>query len=312
MGDVARIPFGEESDLMPEEEQHDAPAPKKRRRNTPVIFIAVLTAAATAALAFLIVRIAGNFSDKKRGEEIYDDAAAIFDRELSADIYPSEEYSDVPTVYDRIKDGAAEDTSGGEMSAELAAARAKITSLKQINPDVVGWMKVEGTKINYPLMRSETGDDAFYLNHAYTGEYNSYGSIFMVSTCYEEFENNRNTVVFGHNIVTGAMFHDITKFFDPEFFGSAELHIYTLNAEYIFKPFSVYETTSSYNYIKTAFASDASFMSFVTEIKSNSAVSSDIELTGSDSILALSTCTATSGISEGRYALHLKLAEIKN
>ena len=81
MKDIAQIPFGEDGDLMAKEEQSvDAPKPpKKKRRDTPVIFIALLTVAATAALAFFVVRIVKNFYDKGRAEEIYNEAKKFAD-----------------------------------------------------------------------------------------------------------------------------------------------------------------------------------------------------------------------------------------
>ncbi len=309
MKEIAKIPFGKDGDIMPRDEQ--SPSPKKKKRNAAAIVIAALTACAAVALVFFAVMIIKNFSDKARAEDIYSEAADIFERELSADVMPSEGYGDVPTVYDRIKEGESVDTGTAAVSPELAAVRAKITSLKQRNPDVVGWIKVEGTKINYPLMRSGTGDDEYYLDHAYTGEYNSLGAIFMVSECDEVLDRNYNTVIYGHNVVNGAMFHDVMKFFDAGFFASETVKIYTLDGEYIYKPFAIYQTKSDYEYIRTSFGGYDQFLKFAAEMKVNSSVASDVTLAEGDTMITLSTCTATGYVTKDRITLQAKLVEVK-
>ena len=310
MKDIAQIPFGNDGDIMPQGEKSSSP--KKKKRNVTGIVIAALTVCAAVALVFFIVMIIRNFSDKARAGDIYGEAADFFEREVAADVTPSTGLSDVPTVYDRIKEGESVETGNAAVSADLAAIRAKITSLKQKNPDVVGWIKVEGTKINYPLMRSKTGNDEYYLDHAYTGEYNSLGAIFMVSECDEVLDRNYNTVIYGHNVVNGAMFHDVMKFFDASFFASETVKIYTLDGEYIYKPFAIYQTRSDYEYIRTSFGGYGQFLKFAAEMKGNSDVASDVTLSEGDTMITLSTCTATGYVTKDRITLQAKLIEVRH
>ena len=311
MKDIAKIPFGEDGDFMAQDTENEAP--KKKKRNSATIFITCMIAVASVALVYFIVMIIKNYSDKARAEDIYNEAADFFERELSADYSPSESLPGVPTVYDRIKEGeSAETDDGAAVSPELAAIRAKITSLKQKNPDVAGWIKVEGTKINYPLMRSNTGNDEYYLDHAYNGEYNSLGSIFMVSECDVVLDRNYNTVIYGHNVVNGAMFHDVMKFFDPDFFASETVKIYTLDGEYIYKPFAIYQTRSDYEYITTSFSGYDRFLKFAAQMKANSEVPSDVTIEEGDTMITLSTCTATGYVTKDRITLQAKLVEVNH
>jgi len=84
-----------------------------------------------------------------------------------------------------------------------------LAALREVNPDVVGWIRIPDTKINYPLMQGE--DNEFYLNHTWEKDPNSVGSVFL------EWQNSAdltdyNTIVYAHNMNTGAMFSDLELF----------------------------------------------------------------------------------------------------
>jgi len=87
--------------------------------------------------------------------------------------------------------------------------RINLDALREENPDVVGWIRIPDTKIDYPLMQGEDND--FYLNHTWKKEPNSVGSIFL------EYLNSAdltdyNTIVYGHNMNDGAMFAELELF----------------------------------------------------------------------------------------------------
>ncbi len=289
---------------------------KKSRKAVNAAFIAVIAVCA-AVLVVCIVLIVKNISDKERGREVYDEAAAMFDPAaiLGEDSNQTKDDEDPASMYDKLKriykddgDETSDENQGGEVS--LDSLRASITWLKQINDDVVGWIYVEDTTINYPLMRSTNGDDDYYLDHAYNGEYLSVGSIYMVSSCDPVPSNNYNTLIYGHNVVNGAMFHDVMKFLDQDFFTNHQIFIYTLDGVYVYQPFSIYKTQSDYHYIDTYFGgSEEAFLSFAAEMKANSSLYSDVSVGAGDKMLTLSTCTGTGVVSDARYALHAKLID---
>jgi sortase B len=188
---------------------------------------------------------------------------------------------------------------------ELEKMRAGLMSLAQINPDVYGWITVEGTNINYPLVQGEDNDH--YLNHAYTGDYLPIGSIFVDFRCEESITRNFNTVIYGHNITTGAMFHDVTKFFKDEYFNGTYIYVYTLDGIYVYEPFSIYKTREDYNYFRTAFSSVEKFVEFAEELRDNSDKAKDVTFGKNDRILTLSTCTNI--VQSERYALHARLVK---
>lgn len=189
-----------------------------------------------------------NLIAKQKGAEIYDRLEAEFfstgfSMDLSDAFRPDEgvvKYlaagTESPTLNDMtsIRNGMAAQnpekvttvTEKEEHNEELEKMRAGLMSLAQINPDVYGWITVEGTNINYPLVQGEDND--YYLNHAYTGEFLPIGSIFVDFRCEDSITRNFNTVIYGHNITTGAMFHDVTKFFRDDYFEDTYIYIYTL------------------------------------------------------------------------------------
>lgn len=269
-----------------------------------------------------------NLIAKQRGAEIYDRLEAEFfstgfSMNLSDAFRPDEgvvKYlasdTESTTLNDMtsIRSGMAAENAGEAKPAEeeeekhneeLEKMRAGLMSLAQINPDVYGWITVEGTNINYPLVQGEDNDH--YLNHAYTGDYLPIGSIFVDFRCEESITRNFNTVIYGHNITTGAMFHDVTKFFKDEYFNGTYIYVYTLDGIYVYEPFSIYKTREDYNYFRTAFSSVEKFVEFAEELRDNSDKAKDVTFGKNDRILTLSTCTNI--VQSERYALHARLVK---
>ena len=88
-------------------------------------------------------------------------------------------------------------------------------SLKAINPDVIGWIQIEGTSISYPIMKGT--DNEYYLKHTFEGNYNAAGSIFIDYTNNSNFEDC-NTIIYGHNMSSQTMFSTLLKYEDPDYF----------------------------------------------------------------------------------------------
>lgn len=107
--------------------------------------------------------------------------------------------------------------------------------LENINKDIIGWIKINDTKINYPILQDS---NLYYLNHTYYNKYNRNGSIFTQTR--NPFET-KETVIYGHNNRNGIMFNEIENFMDVDFFDRHQtFQIYTKNANYDAKVFSIY------------------------------------------------------------------------
>lgn len=99
--------------------------------------------------------------------------------------------------------------------------------LKSINKDIIGWIKIEDTKINYPILKD---NNLYYLNHSYNKKYNKNGSIFTTNN--NPFIDDE-TVIYGHNMKNGTMFSELGKYLKKDFLDNHNyIKIYTPNGNY--------------------------------------------------------------------------------
>lgn len=108
--------------------------------------------------------------------------------------------------------------------------------LLEINKDIIGWIKIENTNINYPILQDN--DNLKYLKHSYNGSYNSNGSIFTLNN--EPFNDNITTI-YGHNMKNGIMFSELSKYMNKKFLDEhSTITIYTKEENYNATIFSCY------------------------------------------------------------------------
>jgi len=144
--------------------------------------------------------------DNSGGKAAYADAAAIagkVQRVPAQETAAATKPADSPPVSRWVVAPVEGDPVMDEM------AQLNLQALREENPDVVGWIRIPDTKIDYPLMQGE--DNEFYLNHTWKKEPNSVGSVFL------EYLNSPdltdyNTIVYGHNMNDGSMFAELELF----------------------------------------------------------------------------------------------------
>jgi len=176
--------------------------------------------------------------------------------------------------------------------------------LLQINSDVVGWLRVNNTKANYPV--TQTRDNSYYLNH------DIYGNQTIVGWIYMDYRNDKdnlskNTVIYGHNLTTGYMFGDLKNTTDSSWYLNPDNQIITfntLNRTMQWKIFSIYRTDYTTDYLNTIFVNDEEFNNFLSMVKSRSIYDFGVSVGVNDYILTLSTCT---GSNNRRLAIHAVL-----
>jgi sortase B len=106
----------------------------------------------------------------------------------------------------------------------------------EINKDIIGWIRIENTNINYPILKDN--DNLKYLKHSYNGNYNSNGSIFTLNN--DPF-NEKITTIYGHNMKNGIMFSELSKYMNEEFLKEhSNIEIYTKAQNYKATIFSCY------------------------------------------------------------------------
>ena len=154
----------------------------------------------------------------------------------------------------------------------------------RINEDTIGWIKIENTNINYPIVK--TDNNTFYLKHDYYKESNSAGWIFM------DYRNNlddQNLVIYGHHRKDGIMFGDVDKLMKKKYYDSNDgkiLLVINGEAKY-YQIFNVYDAKSNDNYADRNFDD---FEATLKEFKERSKIDFDSNLEGVKQIVTLSTC----------------------
>ncbi|WP_416149960.1 class B sortase [Salipaludibacillus sp. HK11] len=185
--------------------------------------------------------------------------------------------------------------------------RSQFEELLQINQDIVGWITIDNTNVDYPVLQAKDND--YYLFRNYKKEETRAGSLFM------DFRNDsseipRNTIVYGHNMRDGSMFGQLDKFLDEEFFLANQTFYYdTLYEKYDVEIISVYLSTTDFYYIETDFDTDDDYLHFLQEIQQKSQFDTERNLTAEDNILTLSTCDSTLDSEEGRLVVHARIVE---
>ena len=107
--------------------------------------------------------------------------------------------------------------------------------LKNINEDIIAWIEIDGTNINYPILKDT---ELYYLKHTFEKKYNNNGSIFTTNVF--PFIDDE-TIVYGHNMKNGSMFSNLSKYMNKDFLDShIKFKIYTPTTNYEAKIFSVY------------------------------------------------------------------------
>ena len=175
------------------------------------------------------------------------------------------------------------------------------------NPDTVGWIKVDGTKVNYPIVQSTDND--YYLNHAFNRNENIAGWIY--ADYRDDFTDfGKNTIIYGHNMNNKTMFGSVPSMLNDSYLNNSNnyfIKISTPNSNSNWKVFSIYTIEPEVYYLKTTFISEP-FETFINKLKDRSIYNFGIEVSSDDKILTLSTCDNTG---TKRVAVHAKMINIE-
>lgn len=211
------------------------------------------------------------------------------------------------SVYDKYKVYELADSEEYAKYKPSSEDRLSYNKLRDMNPDVIGWIDVYGTKIDYPILQNKDND--YYLDRTVKGDYSTAGSIFLDYRNKKDF-SDFNSIIYGHHMDERKMFGDIDKFLEKDFF---EKHAYAVLHRNDMKSlgiefFSIIKTEGTDSRIFTAaLKDDLSKEVLIDYLNKNAVQKRHVELNKSDRIVLLSTCTFT--ITNGRYILAGKLSD---
>lgn len=268
----------------------------KSKKNIILLFILIIS---IAALCISLIIILNWFNDNNKTNEIVEEVAEITpvaevqDNENTELINPPDEATQetIPNDYwDFIK---------------LPLISVDFDELLVKNKDTIGWINVNNTNINYPVVQTENNDD--YLNKAFDGSKNKAGWLFV------DYRNNvkefdRNTIIYGHSRLNQTMFGSLLKVLNKAWYTNKYNHIIKFSTPYentMWQIFSVYKIEPETYYITTQFNNDAEYLTFLNTLKSRSIYDFNAEINETDKIMTLSTCS--DAIGTGRVVVHAKL-----
>lgn len=197
-----------------------------------------------------------------------------------ADRKAKEEYARLARMAGRTEESTAEAVTVETEPAETEPARKPYVPpidfgvLQKENPDTAGWIKIEGTQINYPVVQGT--DNNFYLNHDFNGKKSASGAIYLDFESQGDFDG-RNNILYGHNMKNGTMFKDLVQYKDEAFFKEHQYFtIYTPEREIRLKAVAAYYGEAKPIVRKTRFISQESFDAFVQAMLSPCKYAEDV------------------------------------
>jgi sortase B len=209
-----------------------------------------------------------------------------------------EETTDISTV--EAAEGDAPQESTGETTEEAAVLSVlpEFTEMLAQNADLVGWITIDGTQVNYPVVQ-RADDNEYYLSHGFDNNENSNGTIFVDSRC-SITEPTTNTIVYGHNMKSGMMFGELKKYLNE---GFMQEHPYIqFNTIYEYRTYEIqavclsevqYQDEADYRYYDFIAAdTDEELAEFIANVNEMAVYGSGDGLTMEDQILTLSTCNS--------------------
>ena len=179
-----------------------------------------------------------------------------------------------------------------------------LPSLKKINKETVGYLKINGTNIAYPVVQHS--DNSYYLKHDFYKKRSSMGWIYL------DYRNSKNkfddnSIIYGHSMLNGTMFGTLHKVLNSSFRKDESNMIISYShgtKTYLFRIFAGYRVDYTTDYLKTSFKSKSEFNKYVKLIRGRSVFNSSQKVNYGDKILTLSTCT---GSGNRRLVVHAVL-----
>ncbi len=194
-----------------------------------------------------------------------------------------------------------------ENKEEKTERMLQVQKLKEENSDIVGWLEIEGTSINYPVLQGT--DNEFYMTHNYKKEKSKNGSIFLNKDYDWNIESN-NLLIYGHNINNGTMFQELLKYENESFYKEhPKIRFTTENEDSIYDIISAFKSKVYYKSEKNVFRyyyfinpkSEEEYMEYIEKAKKASLYNIEETATYGDRLITLSTCSYYT--QDGRFAV---------
>lgn len=187
----------------------------------------------------------------------------------------------------------------------------KYAELYAQNSDFIGWLRIDGTGIDYPIMQSKDDPD-FYLKHNFSKEYSRFGIPYMQENC---GLSSDNIIIYGHNIKSKSMFNELTEYKNKAFYTAHKYITFdTLDEQRTYEVIATFKTVaysdSGFQYYDFVNANTAEeFDDYVAKSRALSFYDTGVAAEYGDKLLTLSTCEYSQ--KNGRFVIVAKLIEVR-
>ncbi|MCR4587607.1 MAG: class B sortase [Lachnospiraceae bacterium] len=258
---------------------------KKKKKTSPVTILLMLVC--VAIFCYAGYQLASIYLEYGEAESEYEELAVSYQ---------------IPEAEDETEESVEADPVKMD-PLEWPSYAVDLDTLQNLNSDIIGWICMPGTNVNYPIVRAE--DNNYYLRRTIRGTYNKSGSIFMDCANKPEF-TDLNTIIYGHNMKNGSMFGSFKKFYQEEGFPEEHpyFYIYTPDKKWnkymIFSCYHTQSDSSSYDYV-----TEDMYVDYVEKALKNSLFDFGVEVDTENkkTVVTLSTCSGKSGGTQ-RFLIH--------
>lgn len=225
-------------------------------------------------------------------------AGALFMREYFDGKNSQKNFNELETLI-------VQQTEETEEKSEQEIAYEKYKELLAKNNDFIGWIKIDGTNVNYPVMQTVDNPN-FYLKHNFDKQYSDYGVPYLDEECFVDLTNN--LVIYGHNMKNGTMFTDLVNYKDKEYWEEHQIVNFDTMAEFseyqVMYAFAFDTNNETFCYNDYTDMTEEKFAEFMSECEKRMAYDTGIRAEYGDEILTLSTCEYTH--ENGRFVVVAK------
>lgn len=197
-----------------------------------------------------------------------------------------------------------------QVTEEKSEKMLKLEELQKENNEIIGWLEIEGTNINYPVLQGT--DNEFYMKNNYKKEKSKDGSIFLDKSYNWDIPSS-NLLLYGHNNKNGIMFQDLLKYKNEDFYKEHTKIKFTTNKEdNVYEIISVFYSRVYYKSEKNVFRyyyfvnanNEQEYNDFVNNAKKSSIYDTGVNANYGDQLLTLSTCEYSQ--EDGRFVVVAK------
>ncbi len=265
-----------------------------------ILGIVLIVIAIVCCLVFALQKVQSDRNTKNMTDlqEEYDQTSkSDYAQDYEAP-FPEDTTSEEET---ELSDGESQDET--TIDASQLTMLAKLEKIYQKNSDTIGWLKIKGTDINYPVMQI-VGDNSYYLKHNFDKEEDKNGSLFLDGR--NDFVNrDTNLIIYGHNMRSGAMFGTLKSYLDESYYKAHKtISFDTLYEKQAYKVVGVglskvaYQDDESFRYYDFLNADSKEEFDQIVKKLNKLSVYGKIDISYGDELLTLSTCN--SYVEDGR------------